>query len=137
MVSKKKVERFEDLIVYKNAIEIVKEIYKVTNEDRFKKDFALCAQIRRSSISIVSNIAEGFDRGTNKDFTHFLYIAKGSASEVRAQINVAYELRYVNIEKYENIYKQITALSKQLSHFISYLMSTKIIKRGAKSNETK
>ena len=137
MESKKKVERFEDLIVYKNAIEIVKEIYQLTKEDNFKKDFALCDQIRRSSISIVSNIAEGFERGSNKDFAHFLYIAKGSASEVRAQINIAYELGYVNIEKYENNYKKIVELSKQLSHFISYLMNTKIVKRGAKLNETK
>jgi four helix bundle protein len=74
------IERFEDMKVWQKARELVHEIYSVTKNGDFSRDFGLRDQIRRASVSILSNIAEGFERGGNKEFIHFLYIAKGSCA---------------------------------------------------------
>ncbi len=83
-----KVERFEDLHVWQLSRKLVVEIYEVTSNDNFKKDYGLSSQIQRASVSVLSNIAEGFEKGYNKEFIRFLYIAKGSIGEVRAQLYV-------------------------------------------------
>src|SRR4030065_2762694 len=86
---------FEELQIWEKARELVKAIYKLSMTDKFKKDYSLVDQIRRSSVSIMSNIAEGFERGSNTEFIQFLYIAKGSAGEVRTQLYIAYDLKYI------------------------------------------
>jgi len=86
---------FEELQIWQKARELVKAIYKLSMTDKFKKDYSLVDQIRRSSVSIMSNIAEGFERGSNTEFIQFLYIAKGSAGEVRTQLYIAYDLKYI------------------------------------------
>jgi four helix bundle protein len=91
-----RVARFEDLAVWKKSKELSLGIYRMTNEDRFSRDFALKDQIRRAAISVMSNIAEGFERYSRNEFRHFLSIARGSASEVRSQLHLAYELGYVH-----------------------------------------
>ncbi|MEK7089656.1 MAG: four helix bundle protein [Patescibacteria group bacterium] len=83
-----KIERFEELPIWKDARIISSEVYKKT---RSFKDFSLRDQMRRAAVSIVSNIAEGFERWSNKEFIQFLYIAKGSVGELRAQLYVAYD----------------------------------------------
>lgn len=96
------INKFEDLIVWKNAIELTNIIYKLTNGYKFKKDYGLSDQIRRSSVSIVSNIAEGFERGTKHEFINYLFIAKGSCGETRSQVYIAYNQGYINKEEFEN-----------------------------------
>ena len=95
-----KVERFEDLIAWQKARELTREIYKVTQSGSFSKDFGLCDQIRRASVSLMSNIAEGFDRASRAEFHQFLVIAKGSAAEVRSQLYVAHDIGYIDQETF-------------------------------------
>jgi four helix bundle protein len=83
---------FEDLEIWKLSSEVALEIYKITNNEKFNKDYGLKEQIRRAVISISSNIVEGFERNGNNEFTHFLRIAKGSTGEVRSQLYIASKL---------------------------------------------
>ena len=86
------VKKFEDLFIWQKARELTREVYRVTND---WKDKGLQDQIRRASVSVLSNIAEGFERGTKDEFLYFLYIARGSAGEVRAQLYVAYDQKFI------------------------------------------
>jgi four helix bundle protein len=96
----KKIERFEDFIAWQKARELTREIYKVTNVDRFARDFGLKDQIRRSAVSIMSNIAEGFERGRASEFHQFLSIAKGSCAEVRSELYVALDAEYLTQQQF-------------------------------------
>jgi four helix bundle protein len=89
------IEKFEDIEAWQKARELTREIYRVTNQGAFAKDFGLRDQIRRASVSIMSNIAEGFGRGGNREFIQFLSMAKGSVSEVQAQLYVAVDVGYI------------------------------------------
>ncbi len=90
------VERFEDLKVWKEARSLTKEIYEMTKSGQWQSDRGLQDQIRRASVSIASNIAEGFERDNRNDFVHFLLIAKGSAVEVRTQLYRALDVGYIS-----------------------------------------
>ena len=92
----KKIEKFEDFIAWQKARKLTKEIYKATNQTTFSRDFGLKDQIRRAVVSIMSNIAEGFERGRASEFHQFLSIAKGSCAEVRSQLYVAYDAEYLS-----------------------------------------
>jgi four helix bundle protein len=116
-----KFNSFEEIISWKKSREFNLKIYRVTENQYFKKDFDLTRQIRRASISISSNIAEGFERNTDKEFIYFLYVAKASAGEVRSQIYLALDLNYISIEISENLLNDITEISKLLGGFIKYL----------------
>ncbi|MCV9932448.1 four helix bundle protein [Flavobacterium sp. LS1R47] len=98
-----------------------KRIYLITENSNFKKDFDFARQIRRASISISSNIAEGFERNTDKEFVYFLYVAKASAGEVRSQLYLAFDLGYIIKEEFETLLESVTEISKLLSGFIKYL----------------
>ena len=91
-----KVERFEDLIAWQKARLLTKDVYLTTMNPRFERDFALCGQIRKSAISVPSNIAEGFERGGRREFHQFLSIAKGSCAELRTQIYIALDIGYID-----------------------------------------
>ena len=91
-----KAQEFEELNVYQRARELTNRVYEVTRNGAFARDFGLVDQIRRASVSIMSNIAEGFERGTNAEFVQFLYIAKGSCGEVRAQVSIAFYQKYIS-----------------------------------------
>ena len=91
-----RVARFEDLAVWKKSKELSLGIYGVTNHGPFRHDPGLQGQVRRASVSVMSNIAEGFERYSRSEFRHFLSIARGSASEVRSQLHLARELGYVS-----------------------------------------
>jgi len=116
-----KFEKFEDIEVWQKARLLTKEIYLVCEKNGFKRDFALKEQIRKSAISIVSNIAEGFARRTNKEFIQFLYIAHGSVAEVEAQLYVALDLGYINGEKFKSLYDLCYEISKMIMGLIKYL----------------
>ncbi len=91
----KKIERFEDFIAWQKARRLASNIYKVSNIGKFARDFGLKDQIRRAGVSVMSNIAEGFERGRPTEFHQFLSIAKGSCAELRSQLYVALDVGYV------------------------------------------
>jgi four helix bundle protein len=117
---------FEELECWKRSRLFNNEIYKITKNNYFKEDYDLRRQIRRASISISSNIAEGFERNTDNEFKHFLYIAKGSAGEVRSQIYLAFDLNYIDKQTYQSLLKNVSTISKIISGLIKYLEKTKI-----------
>lgn len=90
------VQKFEDLIAWQKARMLAKEIYQATNKGEFAKDFGFRDQIRRASVSVMSNIAEGFERTSPADFMRFLLIAKASCGEVRSQLYLALDVGYIN-----------------------------------------
>lgn len=99
-----RVEKFEDLIAWQKARELTKLVYSASGAGSFAKDWGLKDQIRRASVSIMSNVAEGFDRAGRAEFHQFLVIAKGSCAEVRAQLYVALDAEYVSKEQFDKIY---------------------------------
>jgi four helix bundle protein len=113
-----KIEKFEDIISWQKAKELTKEIYKVFENI---KDFNFKTQIYRASISIMNNIAEGFERQTNKEFKQFLFVAKGSAGEVRSMLHLALELKYISKEQFNKLFDEVIIISKMLSNFIKTL----------------
>ena len=120
---KGKIGRFEDLDVWENAKAIVIKVYKVSGIGDFARDFGLRDQMRRASVSIMSNIAEGFERQSDKEFSRFLYIAKGSAGELRSQLYIAQELGYLSLEDRQSLQQDLEVISKQLSGLIRHLNS--------------
>ena len=115
------VKVFEDLEVWKEARVLVIQVYKATLNQTFKKDRSLVDQIRRASVSIMANIAEGFDRSSRADFIRYLEYSLGSASEVRNHLYVAIDLKYLTEEEFANLLDAAVRLSKRLSTFIKYL----------------
>jgi len=101
------VSRFEDLIAWQKARELTRQIYTVTATASFSHDYGLKDQIRRASVSVMSNLAEGFDRGSRADFHRFIVIAKGSCAEVRAQLYVALDAGYISKEKFTQLYEMV------------------------------
>ena len=113
-----KIERFEDIIAWQKAETLTLEIYEEFGNCR---DYAFKDQIQRAAVSIMNNIAEGFERRTNKELTNFLFIAKGSCGEVRSMLHLALKLKYITKEKYEKYFAQATEISKVISGFIKTL----------------
>ena len=120
-IERKKIRYFEDLIVYQKARGLVKDVYSLTRKTVFSKDYGLVDQIRRAAVSVLSNIAEGFERGSNTEFIQFLYIAKGSCGEVRAQLTVALDQGYVTKADCERLSNRCRLVSGMLSSLIDYL----------------
>lgn len=94
-------ERFEDIEGWKLARQVTNQVYELSSAGEFSRDFALVNQMRRASISIMSNIAEGFERDGNKEFLQFLSIAKGSCGEVRSQLYIAFDRKYVDEARFQ------------------------------------
>lgn len=120
-----KAESFEDLNVWQRARELCAMIYTLTKEVKFKRDYGLVDQIRRASVSVMSNIAEGFERGGDKEFIKFLYIAKASCGEVRSQLFVAFDQGYINQERISNAQNLAKQVSGMLSNLITYLRGSR------------
>ncbi|MDP2594189.1 MAG: four helix bundle protein [bacterium] len=114
------VRRFEDLVMFKKARELTKAVYASLASC---KDYGFRDQIQRASVSIVSNIAEGFESGTKQGFLNYLYIAKASAGEVRAQLHVAHDITYLNIETFKDLNVRAEECSKLIASFIRKLKS--------------
>src|SRR5687767_9840434 len=112
-----KIEKFEDIISWQKSKDLVLLIYKVFGKN---KDFGFTNQITRAVISISNNIAEGFERKSNAEFTKFLYIAKGSCGEVRSMSSIAFDLHYISKEEF----LKINDLSVEISKLISGLIKT-------------
>ena len=120
-----KVEQFEDLVAWQKARELTKQIYSLTNQGPFSKDFGLREQIRRASVSIMSNLAEGFGRGGRSEFHQFVVIAKGSCAEVRSQLYVALDVGYITQEQFDRLYSRAIEVSKILGGLRSSLQRQK------------
>jgi len=128
------IERFEDLEAWKMSREIVKEVYRISKNDLFARDFGLCDQICRASVSVMSNIAEGFERDGKKEFINFLSIAKDSSGEVRSQLYAALDQNYVTQKEFDFVYGKADQTSRILAGLIKYLNQTEI--KGMKFKQT-
>lgn len=115
------IKRFEEIEGWKKARELTKAVYHLTRNSSIKRDFTLQDQMRRSAVSIMSNIAEGFARRTNKEFINFLGIAHGSAAELQSQLYVALDQNYISREQFETVYDLIEVTSKLIQGFAKYL----------------
>lgn len=118
-MKKNKIERFEDFIAWQRARELTRKIYQVTEQEKFAKDFGLKNQIQRASVSVMSNIAEGFERFRPNEFHQFLSVAKGSCAEVRSQLYIALDSGYLT----ENTFTELKATTEELSKIINGLRS--------------
>ena len=125
-----KTEGFENLVIWKKARELVNQIYAITRKDKFSKDWALVDQIRKAAISVMSNIPEGFERGSNTEFMQFLYIAKASCGELRSQLMIAFDQGYINKDEFDDIYNLARKVAGIIGNFINYLKKTKM--KGSK-----
>lgn len=125
-----KIARFEELEAWQLARQLTQQIYIITGAGNFAKDFGLRDQIRRASVSIMANIAEGFERGGNKEFVQFLAVAKGSAGEVRSLLYVAFDAMFITQDQLEVFSAQTQQISRQLGGFMKYLQTTPL--RGSK-----
>ncbi len=122
-MNSKTAKSFEELNIWQNARELVNLIYEFTKGGRFSRDYSLIDQIRRASVSIMSNIAEGFERGSNKEFIQFLYIAKGSCGELRSQLCIAFDQQYISREDFSKAKDECLKLSSMTNNLIRYLIS--------------
>lgn len=125
-----KIEKFEDIESWKLARQAAKLVYDVSSSGSFARDFALRDQIRRSSVSIMSNIAEGFERGGDKEFIQFLAIAKGSCGETRAQLYVALDQNYLTKKQFDELNERLNETGRLLSGLMKYLRQSEL--RGSK-----
>ena len=119
-----KIERFEGIQAWQKSRELNKNIYQVTTNPSFSKDFTLKDQIRRASISIMANIAEGFGRKSNKEFANFLNMSHGSAAEVQCHRYVALDLNYISKEDFEMLYQKAEEVPKMIQAFMNYLTNS-------------
>jgi four helix bundle protein len=133
-----KVSRFEDLVVWQKARVLSFKVYQISADGPIIKDYGFKELIRRSSVSISSNIAEGFERGGNKEFLQFLSIAKASAAETRSLLYLASDLEYISKAESDNLISEASEVAKMISSLMSYLKGSD--KSGAKyvsnSNQT-
>ena len=123
-------EKFEDIEAWQKARKLTKEVYQCSKVGEFSRDFSLRDQLRGASVSIMSNIAEGFERGGNKEFIQFLSNAKGSCGEVRSQLYVALDQDYISQEGFEDLSGRAMEISRMLSGLMTYLQKSEL--RGSK-----
>jgi four helix bundle protein len=121
---------FEDIEAWRIARELTRSVYELSNKGNFARDFGLKDQIRKASVSIMSNIAEGFERNGNKEFRQFLATAKGSAGEVRAQLYVAFDQGYLDRPEFVRLSQSAAQVSMMLNGLMKYLQRSTL--RGSK-----
>ena len=117
------IRKVEDIEAWQEARAICSMVYRLTNEGAWARDFGLRDQVRRASVSIACNIAEGFARETDAEFARFLAIARGSATEVKTQIYIAKDLGYIGADEFESTYGQIDRVCRMITGLMDYLRS--------------
>lgn len=117
----KQYKQFEELEVWKAAREVVVDVYLIAREGSLARDYGFRDQLQRAAVSIMANIAEGHERGGNREFVRFLHIAKGSAAEVRALIEISKELGYLADAQKSGLAEKLRSIGRQLGGFIRYL----------------
>ncbi len=115
------IKKFEEIESWQMAKELVKKIYAISVHTSLRRDYGLKDQIQRASVSIMSNIAEGFERGNPKEFRYFLRIARGSCGEVKSQLYVLKDLGYIEEQLFEECYNLAVKIGKSINGFIRYL----------------
>ncbi len=115
------IKRFQEIEAWQTARQLSQEIERVTAREMVRRDFAFCDQIRRACVSVLSNIAEGFGRRTDKDFARFLEIARGSAAEVQSLLFVALDRGYISTEEFQRLDDLADKAQAQLTAFVNYL----------------
>lgn len=119
-----KIQRFEEIKAWQEARILVKDIYQsVRFNEKFRDDYRFREQITSAAVSIMSNIAEGFSRRSNKEFVQFLFVAKASCAEVQSQPYVALDQTYISENKFKELYAKSDKIAKILSGFITYLLN--------------
>ena len=119
------VKSFEDLAVWKDARKFTNKIYNLTNKFPKEEIYGLTSQIRRATVSIMSNIAEGFDRRSDKELSNFLSIARASSSEVQNDLYIALDLNYISQVEFNQLYQEAKKIAKQINGLMNYLKSGK------------
>ena len=125
-----KIERFEDIVSWQRARELTREIYGCSKVGAFARDFGLRDQIQRASVSTMANIAEGFERGGDKEFIQFLSTSKGSCGEVRSHLYVALDQKYVSQQVFADLYSKADEVGRLIGGFMTYLKEPEL--RGRK-----
>lgn len=115
---------FEELLIYQKARELANLVYSLTRQDKFQADYSLVNQVRRAAVSVTSNIAEGYERGSKTEFIQFLYIAKGFCGEVRSQLQIAGDQGYLTEKECDDARAICRHLSSMLSNFIKHLQTS-------------
>ncbi|MCU0607674.1 MAG: four helix bundle protein [Candidatus Edwardsbacteria bacterium] len=124
------VKNFEDLKIWQSAKQLTKQVYAVTSLEKYHRDYSLIDQTRRAAVSVMANIAEGFERENNKEFIRYLFIAKGSCGELRSHVWISEELAYLTAQEGESLRKEAAGLSVMIAKLIRYLKTSPI--KGAK-----
>jgi four helix bundle protein len=125
-----KIERFEDIVAWQKARVLTREVYGCTKLGLFARDFGLRDQIQRASVSTMSNIAEGYERGGDKEFVQFLSDSKGPCGEVRSHLYVALDQGYVTEDKFADLSRRAIEVSRLVAGFMAYLRESNL--RGRK-----
>jgi four helix bundle protein len=120
-----KFSKFEEIVAWQKARDVTLKVYKATSDGYFAKDFGLRDQIRRASVSIMANIAEGHGRRTNSEFANFLNLARGSAAEVQSHLHVAVGLNYISHEQFSELYSCVDEVSRMTLALAQYLRQNK------------
>jgi four helix bundle protein len=118
-------QRFEEMEVWQLRRQLLNDVYAHSQKGSVARDFGFTDQIRRAGISIMNNIAEGFECKSNKEFVRYLYISKSSCGEVRSMLYLAFDLQYINEETFRKMHAQTETISKSLSGMIKYLTTHK------------
>lgn len=126
----KTIAKFEDIEAWQRGRALTKRIYQVSSQKDFARDFGLRDQIRRAAVSVMSNIAEGYERDGNKEFLQFLSLAKGSVGEVKAQLYVALDTGFISQQEFHEIYELATQTGQLVGGFMRYIVQSDL--RGAK-----
>lgn len=120
------IEKFEDIVAWQKGREMTRIVHRMSKRGEFAKDFGLKDLIRRAAVSATSNIAEGFERGGNKEFVQFLSNAKGSAGEVRPKLYAAIDENYISQKKFEDLYERCLEVGRVIDGFMSYLQKSNL-----------
>lgn len=125
-----RIEKFEDIEAWKLMRKLTKEIYSITQSGDFARDFGLRDQIRRAAVSVMSNIAEGYERNGNREFLQFLSQAKGSIGEIKAQLYVAMDVGFISNIDFERLFNDATKVGQLIGGLMKYLTESKL--KGSK-----
>ena len=118
------IKNYEEMEVWQKSMNLITKVYLITNSNPFQKDYSLGNQLRRSGVSIASNIAEGFERDGNRELINFLFIAKGSCGELKCQLTIARNLGYIEGGIFEELYNLANLIGKSLGGLIKYLQNS-------------
>lgn len=130
------IKAFEELIIWQEARKFTNNIYRVTKKFPKEELYGLTSQMRRAAVSVMSNIAEGFDRRTTKEFISFLIIARASVSEVQNNLYISLDLNYINTESFQTNYDYAQKIGKLINGLITYLKTqSEIYSKTTKINE--